>query len=138
MGFVLYQSPTLCLIRSQTTTGSGRSQPPDLIRTGVVRPIQPKQASSAITSEGYKLLDIRPAWEWEKARVRSAIHIPLFLEDTDSSPITFIKKSIHFGYIGLWTGQLLTTINDGFLDEVRTTFPDKDEKLLVACGEGLR
>ncbi|KAJ0978256.1 hypothetical protein J5N97_013730 [Dioscorea zingiberensis] len=53
-------------------------------------------------------------------------------------PLTLLKKWVHFGYIGLWTGQLLTTINDQFLSQVEDAIADKDAKLLVACGEGLR
>ncbi|MQM05721.1 hypothetical protein Taro_038537 [Colocasia esculenta] len=115
---------------------SGRCQ--ELIRTGAVRPVPPRDAGAALDDEGFRLLDIRPAWEWERARVRDALHVPLFVEDTDGGPLTLLKKSVHFGYVGLWTGQLLTTVNDQFVREVERMVPNKDEKLLVACGEGLR
>ena len=116
--------------------GSGRGQDP--IRTGAVISIPPSEASTALRSGGYQLLDIRPQWEWNKARIPSALHVPLFVEDTDTGPLTYLKKYIHFGYIGLWTGQLLTTFNGEFLYQVEAAVPDKEEKLLVACGEGLR
>ncbi|EEE58850.1 hypothetical protein OsJ_10441 [Oryza sativa Japonica Group] len=48
-------------------------------------------------------------------------------------------KWVHFGYIGLWTGQSFTKMNDRFLDDVAAAAGEgKDAKLLVACGEGLR
>jgi rhodanese-related sulfurtransferase len=109
-----------------------------LIQSGAVRAVQPKDAATAIESEGFTLLDIRPAWEREKARVKGSLHVPLFVEDKDNSPVTLLKKWVHFGYIGLWTGQYFTTLNPDFLLEVEKAVPDKDSKLLVACGEGLR
>ncbi|XP_040869833.1 rhodanese-like domain-containing protein 10 [Glycine max] len=99
----------------------------------------PKDASTAINSEGFVLLDIRPTWEREKARVAGSLHVPMFVEDTDNSPITLLKKWVHFGYIGLWTGQYLTTLNSEFLIQVENSIPTgKETKLLVACGGGLR
>lgn len=116
--------------------GSGSQQ--ELIRSGVVRAIPPREAASALQAQGFRLLDVRPAWEWEKARVGGSLHVPLFVEDTDTGPITLLKKWVHFGYVGLWTGQCLTTINERFLPQVEEVVPDKEDKLLVACGEGLR
>ncbi|KAE9447629.1 hypothetical protein C3L33_20465, partial [Rhododendron williamsianum] len=89
-------------------------------------------------SEGYILLDIRPEWEREKARVSGSLHVPLFVEDMDNGPLTLLKKWVHFGYIGLWTGQNFTMINPDFVQQVEVKAPDKESKLLVACGEGLR
>ncbi|KAL2479472.1 Rhodanese-like domain-containing protein 10 [Abeliophyllum distichum] len=115
---------------------SGKTQ--ELLQSGTVRPILPKDAASATESEGYILLDIRPQWEREKARVLGSLHVPLFVEDMDNGPLTLLKKWVHFGYIGLWTGQYFTMINDDFIKDVEKEVPDKDSKLLVACGEGLR
>ncbi|KAG8484061.1 hypothetical protein CXB51_023054 [Gossypium anomalum] len=109
-----------------------------LIQSGEVKPILPKDAATALNSEGFKLLDIRPQWEREKAYVKGSLHVPLFVKDMDNSLITLLKKWVHFGYIGLWTGQNFTMINPNFVQEVEATLPDKDAKLLVACGEGLR
>ncbi|MED6196118.1 Rhodanese-like domain-containing protein 10 [Stylosanthes scabra] len=117
-----------------TTTMSGRK----LIESGTVKAILPKEASSAMNSEGFILLDVRPKWEAEKARVVGSVHVPIFVEDTDNSPVTLLKKWVHFGYIGLWTGQNLTTLNPEFLGQVEVAIPDKASKVLVACGEGLR
>jgi len=122
------------VINATSSTSSARQ----LIESGTVRPILPKDASSAINSEGFILLDVRPTWEREKARVAGSLHVPIFVEDKDNSPITLLKKWVHFGYIGLWTGQYLTTVNSEFLSQVENHIPGKDTKLLVACGEGLR
>lgn len=112
--------------------------PRELIQSGKVKPISPKEAATAIYSQGYKLLDIRPQWEREKARVSGSLHVPLFVKDMDNDIVTLLKKWVHFGYIGLWTGQSFTMINPYFLDQVEIGVPDKNAKLLVACGEGLR
>ncbi|XP_073158022.1 rhodanese-like domain-containing protein 10 [Henckelia pumila] len=114
----------------------GRAQ--ELIQSGAVNPITPKDASSAIESHGYALLDVRPQWERERARVSGSLHVPLFVEDKDNSPLTLLKKWVHFGYIGLWTGQYFTMMNQDFVGQVEEIVPDKDGKILVACGEGLR
>ncbi|BAT97391.1 hypothetical protein LR48_Vigan11g114800 [Vigna angularis] len=129
------RTPRFEVINATTSSTSSARQ---LIESGTVRPILPKDASSAINSEGFILLDVRPYWEREKARVTGSLHVPIFVEDKDNSPITLLKKWVHFGYIGLWTGQYLTTVNSEFLSQVEKAVPGKDTKLLVACGEGLR
>ncbi|CAK9323355.1 unnamed protein product [Citrullus colocynthis] len=110
----------------------------ELLKSGEVEAIRPKEAATAIDSGGFRLLDIRPAWEWEKARVKGSVHVALFVKDEDYGPIGLLKKWVHFGYIGLWTGQNLTTLNPDFIGAVEAAVPDKNAKLLVACGEGLR
>ncbi|XP_057983145.1 rhodanese-like domain-containing protein 10 [Malania oleifera] len=120
----------------QVKAVSGKAR--ELIDSGAIRPIPPREAPAAMNSEGFVLLDIRPAWEWEKARVTGSVHVPLFIKEEDKAPVTLLKKWVHFGYIGLWTGQSLTTINPNFVQQVDRSVPRKDTKLLLACGEGLR
>ncbi|KAE9611050.1 hypothetical protein Lal_00015916 [Lupinus albus] len=120
--------------KSSTTTSSAKQ----LIEVGTIKTIWPKDASIAMNSDGFTLLDVRPIWERKKAHVTGSLHVPMFVEDTDNSPITLLKKWVHFGYIGLWTGQYFTTLNPEFLSQVEMVIPGKDTKVLVACGEGLR
>ncbi|KAK9128023.1 hypothetical protein Syun_016820 [Stephania yunnanensis] len=110
----------------------------ELVQSGTVQSLSAKEVVSAIRNENHRLLDVRPSWEREKAYVSGSLHVPLFIKDLDNSPITLLKKWVHFGYIGLWTGQQFTAINPEFLSEIASLAPDKDAKLLVACGEGLR
>ncbi|PWA71902.1 rhodanese-like domain-containing protein [Artemisia annua] len=114
------------------------SNPQQLIKSGTVIAILPKDAAAAMNEKGYQLLDIRPQWEREKSRVSGSMHVPLFVQDMDNGLITLLKKWVHFGYIGLWTGQYFTMMNPDFVDQVEKIVPDKSAKLLVACGEGLR
>lgn len=132
-----FTTTTRTTTRFQVTNAISSTR--ELIESGTVRTIWPKDASKAMDSEGFILLDVRPTWEREKARVKGSLHVPIFVEDKDNSPVTLLKKWVHFGYIGLWTGQYLTTLNPDFLTQVRNAIPGgKDTKLLVACGEGLR
>ncbi|GAA0174366.1 hypothetical protein LIER_27769 [Lithospermum erythrorhizon] len=138
------KQPKLTLFRNSRRLASGRrlnavsGSGQQLIQSGVVCPILPENAASAMQSEGFILLDIRPEWETEKARVAGSLNVPLFIKDEDNSVITLLKKWVHFGYIGLWTGQNFTMINPEFLQQVEKEIPDKERKVLVACGEGLR
>ncbi|KAI5076336.1 hypothetical protein GOP47_0008401 [Adiantum capillus-veneris] len=110
----------------------------ELVQLRVIKPIAPVDAHKLVCDEGYKLLDVRPVWEWEKAYVGGSLHIPLFVEDDDSGYLTLLKRSIQMGYGGVWMGQRLTTRNPQFLEQVQSSLPEKDQKVLVACGEGLR
>ncbi|KAI7748322.1 hypothetical protein M8C21_016746 [Ambrosia artemisiifolia] len=135
------QPPLSTHLHHRTTTVKVHaisSNPQKLIQSGTVVAIVPKEAAAAINDGGYKLLDIRPEWEREKARVSGSMHVPLFVEDMDNGPVTLLKKWVHFGYIGAWTGQSFTMINPDFVGQVEKMVPDKSTKLLVACGEGLR
>ncbi|KAL4587192.1 hypothetical protein LXL04_000059 [Taraxacum kok-saghyz] len=139
--FPLKQQPISTYPHHRTTTVKVHGvsgTPQKLIQSGAVVAIFPKDAAAAINDDGYKLLDIRPEWEREKARVPGSMHVPLFVQDMDNNPITLLKKWVHFGYIGLWTGQYFTEMNPNFVDQVEKMVPDKSTKVLVACGEGLR
>nr|XP_023925707.1 rhodanese-like domain-containing protein 10 [Quercus suber] len=122
----------------QVNAESSSNNDRQLIQSQAIRAIQTKEAVAAINSDGFTLLDIRPVWETKKDRVKGSLNVPLFIEDKDNSPLTLLKKWVHLGYIGLWTGQYFTTMNPDFLLRVEEVVPDKDSKLLVACGEGLR
>ncbi|WJX49041.1 Rhodanese-like domain-containing protein 10 [Trifolium repens] len=136
----LFTTTTQKTTRFQVTINatSNKKSGKQLIESGTIRTILPKDASTAMNSEGFILLDVRPNWEREKARVKGSLHVPMFVEDKDNGPLTLLKKWVHFGYIGAWTGQYLTTFNSEFLSQVENVVPGKDSKILVACGEGLR
>uniref|UniRef100_A0A7N0T3E2 Rhodanese domain-containing protein n=1 Tax=Kalanchoe fedtschenkoi TaxID=63787 RepID=A0A7N0T3E2_KALFE len=129
---ISHRANAVSLVKAASSNGL------QLIKSGKLRPVVPKEAEAIIESEGFVLLDVRPTWEREKAHVAGTPHVPLFLKDEDSSPLTLLKKWVHFGYIGCWTGQQFTTINQDFVQQVEKVIPDKTSKVLVACGEGLR
>lgn len=126
-------------VRAQATSWAGGAEA--LVRSGAVKAVRPKDAAEALGAEGFRLLDVRPPWELARASVRGSAHVPLFVGDDDMGPVTLLKKWVHFGYIGLWTGQAFTKMNHRFVDDVAAAVAGdggKDAKLLVACGEGLR
>ncbi|MCO5574102.1 hypothetical protein L7F22_027879 [Adiantum nelumboides] len=123
---------------ARLTTQASLRDALELVQLKVITPIAPVDAHKLICDEGYKLLDVRPIWEWEKAYVSDSLHVPLFVEDDDSGYLTLLKRSIQMGYGGVWMGQRLTTRNPRFLEQVLAAIPEKDQRLLVACGEGLR
>lgn len=128
-----------CRVRAQATSWAGGAE--ELVRSGAVKAVRPRDAAEALGAEGFRLLDVRPEWERARASVRSSLHAPLFVGDDDMGPVTLLKKWVHFGYIGLWTGQAFTKMNEGFVADVAAAVAGdggKDAKLLVACGEGLR
>lgn len=110
----------------------------ELVQLRVIRSVRSADAGCLLAQEDYKLLDVRPIWEKEKSFVAGSYHVPLFVEDEDTSYITLLKKSIQMGYGGVWMGQRLTTENEKFLEQVRSVFPENSQKVLVVCGEGLR
>jgi len=44
--------------------------------------------------DGYAVLDIRPAKESANGRVAGAVHVPLFVADDGSDPVTLVKKAV--------------------------------------------
>jgi len=77
-------------------------------------------------------------WEREKAYVAGSIHVPLFVEDEATDPMTLLKKQIQFGFGGAWLGQRFTKQNISFVAQVEEALPSKKDKIMVACGEGMR
>ncbi|KAG0586058.1 hypothetical protein KC19_2G060500 [Ceratodon purpureus] len=111
-----------------------------MLRSGDIATIAPQNAKPLLSDEtsAYRLLDVRPMWEREKAFVAESIHVPLFVEDTATDAVTLLKKQIQFGFGGAWLGQRFTKPNDSFLAQVEEVLPSKNEKIIVACGEGMR
>lgn len=111
-----------------------------MLRSGDIPTIAPQNAKPLLSDENsaYKLLDVRPMWEREKAYVTGSIHVPLFVEDEATDPVTLLKKQIQFGFGGAWLGQRFTKQNMSFVHQVEEALPSKNVKVMVACGEGMR
>ena len=50
--------------------------------------------AKALLDDGYAVLDIRPAKEFANGRVAGAVHVPLFVADDGSDPVTLLKKAV--------------------------------------------
>ncbi|KAH9567847.1 hypothetical protein CY35_03G047000 [Sphagnum magellanicum] len=132
---------------SATTATASLRDVENMLRAAEIKTIAPRDAQSLLlsspnnnnsSSQSYKMLDVRPIWEREKAHVVGSIHVPLFIEDVDTSALTLLKKWIQMGYGGMWMGQRLTVKNTDFVDQVEDHLPSKEQRLMVVCGEGLR
>ncbi|GBG68615.1 hypothetical protein CBR_g3156 [Chara braunii] len=108
-----------------------------LVQSGAVQSQWPAAARPMLSEGGCRLLDVRPAWEYERAHLKSSLHVPLFIEDTDTSLVGLLKSSINMGYGGVWMGTKVVKRNENFVDQVQRLAAN-DDKLIVACGEGLR
>eukprot|EP00244_Chara_vulgaris_P009919 TRINITY_DN4369_c0_g1_i3.p1 TRINITY_DN4369_c0_g1~~TRINITY_DN4369_c0_g1_i3.p1 ORF type:complete len:333 (-),score=41.14 TRINITY_DN4369_c0_g1_i3:647-1645(-) len=108
-----------------------------LLQSGEVQSRWPAEARPLLSEGGCRLLDVRPVWEYERAHLKSSLHVPLFIEDTDTSPVGLLRSSIHMGYGGVWMGTKMMKRNENFVDQVQGLAAN-DDKLIVACGEGLR
>ncbi|KAK8518157.1 hypothetical protein V6N13_027638 [Hibiscus sabdariffa] len=60
-----------------------------LIQSGEVKPIPPKDAATAPNSDGFKLLDIRPQWEREKAHVKGSFMCHSSSRKRTTAPLLF-------------------------------------------------
>jgi len=109
----------------------------ELLAQGTVTALRAKEVEPFLSSrQQWKILDVRPIWERERAFVHGSLHVPLFIEDDDNSLLTMLKRQIQFGFGGWWLGQKLTKENESFLEDVAST--SSTGKLVVTCGDGLR
>lgn len=79
----------------------------------------PAAASHSLSTQapGWRHLDVRPAYERERAHVEGSLHVPLFVEDESSDPVSLVKKAVTFGYGGWWMGNKLTRRNNQFMEQ---------------------
>ncbi|KXZ53056.1 hypothetical protein GPECTOR_8g50 [Gonium pectorale] len=88
-------------------------------------------------SDGWVVLDVRPPSEASKARIQGAVEVPIFVEDTEVSLSSLIKRLSAFGMGGWWLGGTHMVPNQNFLAEVQAKVP-KGSRLVVGCQKGLR
>ncbi|CAL9088970.1 rhodanese-like domain-containing protein 9, chloroplastic [Musa acuminata AAA Group] len=102
-----------------------------------VRFVNGDEAKKLATEEGFTVLDVRDRIQYERARITSCCHVPLFVENQDNDFGTIIKRTVHNNFSGLFFGLAFTKPNPDFVQSVKQQFP-ADSKLLVVCQEGLR
>ncbi|KAL5719483.1 Rhodanese-like domain-containing protein 9 [Ranunculus cassubicifolius] len=95
------------------------------------------EAKELVAVEGYTILDVRDKTQYERAHISSCHHIPVYIENTDNDPGTFLLRTVHNGFSGLFFGIPFTKPNAEFVQSVKNQF-SPDRKLLVVCQEGLR
>lgn len=43
------------------------------------------------------MLDTRPDYEYDRARIKDSVHVPYFVPDEAMDPMTLLRKSVHAG-----------------------------------------
>ncbi|KAL3700816.1 hypothetical protein R1sor_018838 [Riccia sorocarpa] len=98
-----------------------------------------EEAKEMVEKDGYKILDIRDKTQYERSHIPSSVHVPYFIENTDSDIGTVINRQLHNNFAGLLYGLAYTKPNPEFIQEVTSKFEDREQsKLLLVCQEGLR
>ena len=46
--------------------------------------VNPEEAKELIAVEGYTVLDVRDRTQFERAHIKSCVHVPLFIENKDN------------------------------------------------------
>ncbi|KNA17537.1 hypothetical protein SOVF_079150 [Spinacia oleracea] len=95
------------------------------------------EAKKLVEADGYAVVDVRDKSQFERAHIKSCYHAPLFIENQDNDPGTFIKRTMHNNFAGLFFGLPFTKPNPDFVQSVKSQF-SPDSKLLLVCQEGLR
>ena len=72
-----------------------------------------------------------------QAAVDGAIEVPIYIPETQWSPLNVLKQLSNFGLGGWWLGGSHMIPNQTFMQDVRRQVP-QDAKVIVACQKGLR
>lgn len=94
-------------------------------------------AKELVKVDGYNVLDVRDKSQYERAHIKTCYHVPLFVENTDNDPGTFLLRTVHNNFSGLFFGIPFTRPNPDFVQSVKSQI-QPETKLLIVCQEGLR
>lgn len=80
-------------LKSVQTYHGARSSLSDTQTTGVARAagveyVDPEEAKQLVNEEGYSIIDIRDAGQYNRAHIPNSLHAPLFIDNEDSDPGT--------------------------------------------------
>ncbi|KAJ4842444.1 hypothetical protein Tsubulata_034912, partial [Turnera subulata] len=87
-------------------------------------------AKKLVEAEGYTVLDVRDKTQYERARIKSSYHVPLFIENQDNDLGTIIQRTVHNNFSGLFFGLPFTKPNPQFVESVKSQFSPESSKLL--------
>eukprot|EP00238_Polyblepharides_amylifera_P002871 CAMPEP_0196582752 /NCGR_PEP_ID=MMETSP1081-20130531/40463_1 /TAXON_ID=36882 /ORGANISM="Pyramimonas amylifera, Strain CCMP720" /LENGTH=166 /DNA_ID=CAMNT_0041903423 /DNA_START=340 /DNA_END=840 /DNA_ORIENTATION=+ len=103
--------------------------------------VAPEEVASLARSK-WRMLDVRPEFEYERASVAGSAHVPVFVNDNPFEDVaSAVMNYVHFSNMGggWYMGDRLTILNTSFvedvlsLDAVSTNTP-----LLLVCQDGRR
>ncbi|XP_065857015.1 rhodanese-like domain-containing protein 9, chloroplastic [Euphorbia lathyris] len=95
------------------------------------------EAKKLVADEGYSVLDVRDKTQYDRAHIKSSYHVPLFILNEDNDLGTFVKRTVHNNFSGLFFGIPFTKPNPEFLESVKTQI-SPESKVLLVCQGGLR
>ncbi|WCJ33972.1 Rhodanese/Cell cycle control phosphatase superfamily protein [Euphorbia peplus] len=99
--------------------------------------INADEAKKLVTSEGYAVLDVRDKTQYDRAHIKSSYHVPLFIFNEDNDIGTFVKRTVHNNFSGLFFGIPFTKENPDFVESVKSQI-SPESKVLLVCQGGLR
>ncbi|XP_045798161.1 rhodanese-like domain-containing protein 9, chloroplastic [Trifolium pratense] len=146
-GTAIYTSCNLGRCRLVLKTHNGRSMQGKLASQcqmrrnftvkAEVRFVTADDAKELVAVDGYNVLDVRDISQFERAHIKTCYHVPLFVENTDNDPGTFLLRTVHNNFSGLFFGIPFTRPNPDFVQSVKSQL-QPETKLLIVCQEGLR
>lgn len=107
------------------------------VTSGRVRSVSAVELQEMADSGEWKVLDVRPIEEVEKAYQAGSVHVPLFEVDDDMSITGLLKQMSAFGMGGWWLGGQHMKPNEQFMGQVMSKIPT-DTKVVITCQKGLR
>ena len=116
---------------SLTTPGAWAEMRQELQEAGV-RSVSPQEAAAMCRDEGYTLLDIRTAPEYEKTHAGGALSAPLYRPITNWDARSVARRAA-FAFFGVFNG---TEESPTFLDDAAAAIGDNRSKVIVYCGIG--
>ena len=114
-----------------TTPQAWQEMREELLEFGV-RSIEPAEANRMVAEEGYTLVDIRTAPEYEKIHAKGAVSAPLYRPITNWDARSIARRAA-FAFFGVFNG---TEESPTFLDDCRSSLDGKNAKVILYCGIG--
>ena len=114
-----------------TTPQAWQEMREELLDFGV-RSIEPAEANRMVAEEGYTLVDIRTAPEYEKIHAKGAVSAPLYRPITNWDARSIARRAA-FAFFGVFNG---TEESPTFLDDCRSSLDGKSAKVILYCGIG--
>ena len=101
------------------------------LRKSGVKLISPQELIFA-QKRGAKIVDIRPAFEYDEARIPGAVSAEFFRLIQGWDPVKIIRRGV-YAFFGILNG---TEFNDRFFDDFDAAVPDKKATVIVYCNIG--
>jgi len=91
-----------------------------------------------LIDQGWVLLDVREPTQVERAAIRGADQVPLYVLKNDFSPYGIYQEMASFGMGGWWMGGRPMKENHNFVREVESKIGKGAPGIIAVCQSGLR